>query len=222
MIVPKHYKNKNVFIFGLGIDGVSAVKSLLAAGAVVYAWDDNQAARDSLLSSLDEGAELQLKAPRDVDWQSITCLILSPGVPFTHPKPAEVVCLAKEHHVRIICTLEILFETVKNCKFIGITGTNGKSTTTALIHHILLECGVHAEIGGNFGIPVLDLKHLQADGVYVVEMSSYQLDLLDRFKCDISILLNITPDHLDRHGGMEGYIEAKKRIFKSLDANPVR
>lgn len=222
MIIPLHYKGQTVFIFGLGIDGISAIKSFLMAGANVLVWDDNQAAREKLsekLSSLSPECleNLRMLNPSQVIWPEISCLVLSPGVPFTHPEPADIVKLAQSANVRIICTLEILYETVKNCKFIGITGTNGKSTTTALIHHILRRCGVACKIGGNFGIPALDLEHLGADGVYVVEMSSYQLDLLDKFKCDISILLNITPDHLDRHGGMDGYVKAKKRIFKQLD-----
>lgn len=218
MIIPKQYNNKPVAVFGLGIDGKSTVRALLSAGAIVYCWDDNPKARHALgemaLPGLDN---LMLMPPEAMDWNVIDTLVLSPGVPLTHPEPAPIVILAKQSNVRIICSLELLYETVKNCYFVGITGTNGKSTTTALIHHILSNSGIDCAIGGNFGIPVMDLSPLKMRGVYVIEMSSYQLDLLDRFQSDISILLNITPDHLDRHGGMEGYITAKKRIFRHLN-----
>ena len=218
MIIPKHYKDKHVFIFGLGIDGIASTKSLLAAGANLYIWDDNEKARAKLdILDLPNKDNINIISPNDVDWSKIEDLILSPGVPFTHPEPADIVKIAKRNNVRIICSLELLYESVNNAVFIGITGTNGKSTTTALINHILNKCRFDAQIGGNFGVPVMDLDYVEDGGVYVIEMSSYQLDLIDKFKCDISVLLNITPDHLDRHGGMKGYIKAKKNIFRNMD-----
>ena len=144
--------------------------------------------------------------------------MLSPGIPFTHPAPHKVVTLAQQHNVPIICDIELLYLAQPKAHFVGITGTNGKSTTTALIGHIIREAKIPCEVGGNIGISALELAPLGKDGIYVIETSSYQLDLLNKTHFNVALLLNVTPDHLDRHGDMDGYIKAKKRIFRNQTA----
>lgn len=209
MITISHYKNKQVAVFGLGKAGMSAVKALHASGARVLAWDDSEKAQAALLAL--KLAGVSVARPETYDWNAVDVLVLSPGVPLTHPVPHPVVKLA-QGKCPIICDVELLYQANTGAGFIGITGTNGKSTTTALIAHILKEAGVPCEVGGNLGIPALDLEVL-SEGYYVLEMSSYQLDLLEQMRFDIALWLNISPDHLDRHGGIDGYVAAKKHIF---------
>jgi UDP-N-acetylmuramoylalanine--D-glutamate ligase len=144
----------------------------------------------------------------------LDALVLSPGVPLTHPKPHEVVGLAQAAHCPILGDIELLVEACPDATYIAITGTNGKSTTTALIGHVLQASGLTIAIGGNLGPPALSLEPIGDDGAYVLELSSYQLDLTHEARFDIAVLLNLSPDHLDRHGDMDGYIAAKKRIFR--------
>ena len=139
--------------------------------------------------------------------------MLSPGIPLTHPEPHPVVKMAKEAGVEVIGDIELLGRAQRDCGYIGITGTNGKSTTTAMIGHIMEVSGREVQVGGNFGIPALSLDPMGVDGAYVLEMSSYQLDLTMSITFDVAVFLNISPDHLDRHGGMDGYLKAKKQIF---------
>ncbi|MBM3565808.1 MAG: UDP-N-acetylmuramoyl-L-alanine--D-glutamate ligase, partial [Alphaproteobacteria bacterium] len=143
----------------------------------------------------------------------LTSLVLSPGVPLHHPQPHRVVEMARKAGCEVIGDIELLARTMREAAYIGVTGTNGKSTTTALIGHILKIAGRPCQTGGNIGRPALDLEPLGADGVYVLEMSSYQIDLTFSITFDIAVLLNISPDHLDRHGDMPGYIAVKRRIF---------
>src|SRR6185295_4950699 len=138
------------------------------------------------------------------DWAEISELMLSPGIPHTYPKPHPVAALAKQHDCAIIGDMELLARADTGARFVGITGTNGKSTTTSLIGHILKQAGLSTEIGGNLGTAALDLQPLDARGVYVLEASSYQLELMPSMVFDVAVLLNIAPDHLDRHGGMDG------------------
>lgn len=213
MITVTEYKNQKVGVFGLGKAGEAAVVSLLAGGAEVFAWDDRMA---------DDGSRMTSIFPSSVichpfskwDWSALKALVLSPGVPLTHPKPHPVVELAHKYNVPVIGEVELLFRAQPEATYIGITGTNGKSTTTTLIGHILKESGVTCEVGGNLGTPALALAPLGKGGVYVIEMSSYQLDLMKSVRFNVAVLLNITPDHIDRHGDMEGYIAAKKHIFE--------
>jgi len=146
-------------------------------------------------------------------------LILAPGIPLTHPEPHPIVMRAKNTGLEIICDIELFYRAKPNATTIGITGTNGKSTTTALITHILQNAGKNALMGGNIGEAILSLEDMKddADNIYVIELSSYQLDLCPSFKPHIAALLNISPDHLDRHGGIEGYIKAKKNIFSATN-----
>jgi len=199
--------HQKIAVFGLGVSGLSTVRALVKAGAKVCAWDDNKAAQNK---ARELGAEI-VDLTQSLDG-SYDFLVLSPGVPLTHPAPHAVVMRAQDSGLEIICDVELLHRADHGLKTIGITGTNGKSTTTALMAHVLNEGGVHAIAAGNIGTPVLDLDLSKAE-VLVLELSSYQLDLCTSFKPDIAVLLNITPDHLDRHGDMAGYTKAKARIF---------
>ncbi|MDJ0920121.1 MAG: UDP-N-acetylmuramoyl-L-alanine--D-glutamate ligase [Henriciella sp.] len=214
MIPITEYAGRDVAVYGLGRTGLSAAKALTAGGARVHAWDDGEAARDRA-----EAAGINVSDINKRDWQRFSALVLSPGIPYRFPQPHRLVRLAEMTGVPVVGDMELFARAVQTLpekarpKIVGITGTNGKSTTTALIGHILKEAGRDARIGGNIGTGVLDMASLHANAVYVLELSSYQLDLCESLHCDVSVLLNISPDHLDRHGGMEGYIEAKKRIF---------
>ncbi|MCD6034387.1 MAG: murD [Rickettsiales bacterium] len=224
MILPTEYAGKSVAVFGLGKDGFSAVRALYAADVDVFAWDDSEQGRKNLhegafFDEVQSSGAVTIQAPESWPWKQIEALILSPGIPLTHPTPHPVVGLAKAAGVPIICTIELLYQSCPESRYIGITGTNGKSTTTALIGHILKHAGMPTEVGGNIGIPAMDLRPLDHNGTYVLEMSSYQLDLLEIFTPDISLLLNITPDHIDRHGDLQGYIAAKMHMFERQSAN---
>jgi len=195
-------------VLGLGRSGGTAARALAAAGAEVLAWDDAEASRQRLAAESIETRPLDA-----VDWRGIDGLVLSPGIPHSFPKPHPATAAAQAAGVPLISDVALLIEAEPEARFVGITGTNGKSTTTALIGHILKAAGRPAAVGGNLGIPVLSLESPGAGGIYVLELSSYQLELVPALACDVAILLNITPDHLDRHGGLEGYAAAKKRIF---------
>jgi UDP-N-acetylmuramoylalanine--D-glutamate ligase len=152
------------------------------------------------------------------NWRELTTLVLSPGIPHLHPSPHPVAELAKRNGVEIVCDVELLGRSQRAASYIGVTGTNGKSTTTALIGHLLEAAGYTVEVGANLGRPALDLAPLGHGGVYVLEMSSYQLELTFSITFDVAVLLNVSPDHLDRHGGMDGYVAAKRRIFNRQTA----
>lgn len=154
-----------------------------------------------------------LVEPAAIDWSRASALIISPGIPNRLPTPHPAAVAARAAGKPILCDVELLARAEPKARFVAITGTNGKSTTTALIGHILKEAGMRSEVGGNIGRGALDLSPLGTGGVYVLELSSYQLELLATFRANIAIWLNITPDHIDRHGDMSGYVEAKKNIF---------
>ena len=202
MITLPQYTGKNIAVFGLGKTGISVVKTLLNSGANIYAWDDNKIPNIN---------KIKFTPPSTYNWSTMDLLILSPGIPLKFPTPHSVVLMAEKAGCKIISDIDLLYEARPDSTFIGITGTNGKSTTSSLIHHILQENNIKSSLGGNYGISALETA-ADAD-IYVLEMSSYQLDLSQHIKFNISILLNITPDHLDRHGNMENYISAKKKIF---------
>ena len=209
MITPTSFRNKTVAVLGLGRSGLSTAKALLRAKANVLAWDDKEAVR---LEATAQG--IPLTDLHSVDWKAIDSFVLSPGIPHPFPAPHPIVSQAKAAGIYPISDIEILWLTQRKATYIAITGTNGKSTTTALIGHILKENKIPTEIGGNIGISALDLAPLGENEVYVLEVSSYQLELSPQFHPNISVLLNITPDHLERHGGMEGYVAAKRLIYK--------
>jgi UDP-N-acetylmuramoylalanine--D-glutamate ligase len=198
----------NIAVFGLGRSGLSAARALVKSDVDVQAWDDDEAARER---AADEG--VPLVDLYGIDWKEHTTLVLSPGIPLHHPEPHEIVKLAEAANVEVIGDAELLVRAQRAAAYIGITGTNGKSTTTALIGHIMQVSGREAEIGGNLGIPVLELEPLVQDETYVLEMSSFQLELTRSITFDVAVLLNISPDHQDRYAGMDDYIAAKKQIF---------
>ncbi len=214
MIPVKGFEGKRVAVFGLGRTGLTAARALLAGGASVALWDEKPAAREAALAEGFEVVDLN-----SADWTQFDALMQSPGVPLTHPQPHWTVTKAKAAGVEVLGDIELFARTVnaapdhKRPKIVAITGTNGKSTTTALIGHILTSAGKDARIGGNIGLGVLGLDDMHGGAVYVLEVSSYQLDLTSSLKPNVSIILNITPDHLDRHGGMEGYVAAKRRVL---------
>jgi UDP-N-acetylmuramoylalanine--D-glutamate ligase len=204
---------KSVSVFGLGKSGLSVVSALSKAGAKVIAHDDNA---ESCESAKKAGASVK-PLTEDV-LAKCAFLVLAPGVPLTHPEPHAVVRAAQSAGTPIISDVELLHRLTHGRRTIGITGTNGKSTTTALIQHILTECGKKSVMGGNIGEAVLNLKMPpEKDGVFVLELSSFQIDLCPTFAPDTGILLNITPDHLDRHGSMENYAGIKARVFDKPD-----
>ena len=208
MIIPTRYSGKTVAVFGLARSGLAAAEALQKANARVLVWDDNIACLDSL-----SGSEVVVADLCTSDFADIDALVVSPGIPLTHPSPHSVVSRARAANCEVIGDLELFFRAGTESKLVGVTGTNGKSTTTALLAHIIRENGIAVQVGGNIGRPALELEMLEPDGVYVIEISSFQIDLTPSLGCDISILLNISADHLDRHGGMEEYVAIKSRIF---------
>jgi UDP-N-acetylmuramoylalanine--D-glutamate ligase len=208
-------RGKRFGVFGLARSGLATIAALKAGGATSLAWDDDAKKREIAQSM---GAEIAPIA--DWPWAEIAALVLSPGVPLTHPEPHAVVKAAKKADVPVIGDMELFACEMQSRpdrpRIVAITGTNGKSTTTALTAHLLKTAGLAVQMGGNIGRPVLDLEPLGPSGVYVLELSSFQIDLAPALKPNVAILLNITPDHIDRHGTMAGYVAVKRRIFKPL------
>ena len=214
MIPVSDFQGRRVAVFGLARSGLAAARALAAGGAEVAAWDDNQAAR---AAARNEGVTLLDLTV--ADWSGFAALVLSPGVPLTHPAPHWTVIKARQAGVDIVGDIELFARAVaaapehKRPRIVAVTGTNGKSTTTALIGHMLSQAGRDTRIGGNIGLGVLGLEPMHGGAVYVLELSSYQLDLTASLKPDVAIILNLTPDHLERHGDMAGYAAAKRRIL---------
>lgn len=216
MIPVTTLSGKKVALFGLGGSGFATAKALIAGGADVAAWDDNP---DSVAKAAAEGiitADLHM-----IDWSAQALFVLSPGVPLTHPKPHWTVDLARAAGVDIVGDVELFVRERRahapDCPFIAITGTNGKSTTTALIAHILKSSGRDTQLGGNIGTAVLTLDPPKSERYFVVECSSYQIDLAPTLNPSAGILLNLTPDHLDRHGTMQHYADVKERLVAGSD-----
>ncbi|WP_332771053.1 Mur ligase family protein, partial [Phenylobacterium sp.] len=214
MIPVRGFEGRTVAVFGLARTGLTAAQALLAGGAKVALWDERPEGRAAA-----QALGLPLVDLTTADWSQFAALMLSPGVPLTHPAPHWTVERAKAAGVEIVGDMELFARAVnaapehKRPKIVAITGTNGKSTTTALIGHICASAGRDTRIGGNIGVGVLGLDDMHGGAVYVLEMSSYQLDLTHSLKPDVSVLLNVSPDHLERHGGMEGYVAAKRRVL---------
>ncbi len=212
-------KYKKIGIFGLGKTGISAYEALNKI-AVIICYDQVNSSRDSFTKVYGNDNLVSLSDPQ---WQNLDKILLSPGIPLSH----EIISIANAYNIPITSDIDLLFEEVRfraskitnrsPADFIAITGTNGKSTTTALTSHILQSCGFEYPVGGNIGFPVLAMS-LNNTG-YVLELSSFQLNLLNSFKAKIAILLNITEDHLDQHNNMQEYITAKKKIFDRMDRN---
>ncbi|WP_168464596.1 UDP-N-acetylmuramoyl-L-alanine--D-glutamate ligase [Wolbachia endosymbiont of Ctenocephalides felis wCfeT] len=235
-----HFQDQSIAVFGLGKTGLSVINFLTNSGARVYAWDDcdEQIANAKVIYK-----KCNFVHPKEYNWNEVTALILSPGIPLYYPEPHWIVKLAKRFNCKIKSDIELFLEAkAANQKIVGVTGTNGKSTTTSLIGHILKFAGKKVGVGGNLGTPVLNLNR-DAE-IYVIELSSFQLELMNTptvisacstatvkqelvssqcltlgssiwtKKIDIAVLLNITPDHIDRHGSMENYIAAKSKLIE--------
>lgn len=215
MIPIRVFEGKTVALFGLGLSGVASARALRAGGARVLAWDDAARARDAAASQGIEIVDLER-----TDWTTCAALVLAPGVPLTHPEPHWTVRQAQTARVEVIGDTELFFRERKRAgskvRVVAITGTNGKSTTAALVAHVLKSGGLKASLGGNIGTAILELPSLSETDVYVIEFSSYQIDLTPGLEADAAALLNITPDHLDRHGTLENYAAIKARIFSGL------
>lgn len=212
MIPVTSRSSQHIAVFGLGGSGRATARALMAGGAEVTAWDDNAESRAEAANE-----NIPLADLTTCDWADFSALVLSPGVPLTHPAPHQVVECAHKAGRSVIGDIELLAENSNGAVLIGVTGTNGKSTTSALIHHVLQTAKTDVQIGGNFGPPVLGLHPSGDRDTIVLELSSYQLDLTQSATFDIAVLLNVTPDHLDRHGDMAGYVAAKKRIFRESE-----
>lgn len=205
----KTLNGKPLAVFGLGLSGLASVEALMNAGIKTIVWDDTQ-------ESVDKAKALGTNC-QPLDTQTLSqcaALLLSPGVPLTHPTPHPVVKAAQQAGIEIIGDLEILHRAKHGHTTIGITGTNGKSTTTALLTHVLNACGRPAVMGGNIGVPVLKMDLQSPDTLIVLEVSSYQIDLCPTFRPDIGVLLNITPDHINRHGSFKNYAAIKNRMLE--------
>ncbi|MGN6154661.1 MAG: UDP-N-acetylmuramoyl-L-alanine--D-glutamate ligase [Sphingomicrobium sp.] len=236
MITARAFAGKRYAVYGLARSGLATVAALLASGGHVTAWDAKEEARDKLLSlggrwrEATEGAPPQsaaLTAPPEgerlaianldeADLTQFDSLVVTPGLPLNrHP----IAQRAREAGLEIIGDIELFARARPELpphKVVGITGTNGKSTTTALVHHILKTAGVPTTMGGNIGLPILAQDPLPEGGVYVLELSSYQIDLTQSLDCDVAVLLNITPDHLDRYDSFKAYAQSKLRLFDML------
>ncbi|WP_368039503.1 UDP-N-acetylmuramoyl-L-alanine--D-glutamate ligase [Sphingomonas sp. ID1715] len=246
MITSRAWAGKKYAVLGLARSGLATVDALLAAGAQVWAWDGNEAARSKILPGMGRGTageagggggpgparvegplhqaalgppprsgeDLAVADPLTLDLTGFEAVVVSPGVPINrHP----IATHAARHDVPLIGDIELFAQARAELpphKVVGITGTNGKSTTTALVHHILKTAGVPTLMGGNIGLPILAQEPLPEGGVYVLELSSYQIDLTLSLDCDVAVLLNITPDHLDRYESFEAYAASKARLFE--------
>ena len=215
MIPITTFAGKKVAVFGLGGSGLVSASSLLAGGADVVGYDDNEQSVAKANAAGIPTADL-----RKADWSRITALVLAPGVPLTHPTPHWIVRLAQQAAVPVIGDIELFCRErahiAPGAPFVAITGTNGKSTTTALVAHLAASAGMDAQMGGNIGTAILSLAPPQAGRVYVIECSSYQIDLTPSLDPSVGILLNLSEDHLDRHGTMEHYAAVKERLVAGV------
>ncbi len=213
MITSSAFSGKRFAILGLARSGLAAAEALLDSGALVTAWDRQDVARDKL------AGRATLADPLEIDLAGFDAIVVSPGVPLnTHP----ITERAKQAGVPIIGDIELFAmarESLPKHRVVGITGTNGKSTTTALVDHLLRHAGMQTRMAGNIGLPILGEEPLPAGGVYVLELSSYQIDITHSLDCDVAALTNITPDHLDRYAGFEAYASSKARLFAMQSAD---
>ena len=215
MIPVTSFAGKTVAVFGLGGSGFASCQALKAGGANVVAADDNA---DSVAQAAKAG--FTTANLREVSWKDFSALVLAPGVPLTHPAPHWTVLAAQQNGVAVIGDIELFCRERKrhapNAPFVAITGTNGKSTTTALVAHLMREAGHDVQMGGNIGTAILSLEPPRTGRVHVVEMSSYQIDLTPSLDPSVGILLNVTEDHIDRHGTLAHYAAVKERLVASV------
>jgi UDP-N-acetylmuramoylalanine--D-glutamate ligase len=218
-IVSSAFAGKTYAVLGLARSGLATVETLAASGARVVAWDNREEAREAIADKAEIGD------PMEIDLAGFDGVVVSPGVPLNRHPIAQRAALAGVPIIGDIELFALARPTLPPHKVVGITGTNGKSTTTALIHHIIEQAGYPTRMGGNIGLPILGQEPLEPNlhgvGVYVLELSSYQIDLTHSLDCDVAVLLNITPDHLDRYNGFEGYVASKARLFAMQSARHV-
>jgi len=203
MMVPKNINGKKIGILGLGISGISAANSILAGGGEIFAYDDNHL-----------NNKIDFTDPKNWPWNLLDQILVSPGIPLNHP----VIKKAKNLKIKIINEIDVFAQSLPKAKVIGVTGTNGKSSTTSLIGHIINYNDINAEVGGNIGKAATSLNDPGSKGFIVLELSSFQLVTCSQLKLDGGIILNITPDHLDWHGNIKNYVNAKIKIASFLKA----
>jgi UDP-N-acetylmuramoylalanine--D-glutamate ligase len=210
------FAGQTVAVFGLGGSGLLAARALVAGGADVIAFDDA-----ALKLEQARAAGIKTQDLNAIDWRNVSALVLAPGVPLTHPQPHWTVRLARKHDVEIIGDIELFCReravAAPDCPLVAITGTNGKSTTTALVTHLINSAGGDAQMGGNIGVSVLALEPFAPGRSYVLEVSSYQIDLAPSLRATVGILLNVSEDHLDRHGSMENYAALKTLLVAQVE-----
>ncbi len=215
MIPVTSFAGKKVAVFGLGGSGLVSASALLAGGADVVGWDDNP---DTVAKAMAAG--IPTADLRHIDWSKIAALVLAPGVPLTHPAPHWTVWLARAAAVEVIGDIELFcrerYRHAPDSAFVAITGTNGKSTTTALSAHLLKTAGFDAQMGGNIGTAILSLEPPRSGRVHVIEVSSYQIDLAPSLDPSVGVLINVTEDHLDRHGTLAHYAAVKERLVAGV------
>ncbi len=218
MIPVRGYAGQRVGVLGLGVSGLATAEALQAGGATPVCWDDNSDACDKAAAQGYEVADLN----KGRAWEDLAALIVSPGIPHLYPAPHPAIVLAWENGVLVDNDVGLFFQSFatqewdlfeKTPRVVCITGSNGKSTTSALLHHILEETGRPTQLGGNIGLGALSLNPARDGEVVVLELSSYQIELARALQPDIAVFLNLSPDHLDRHAGLGGYFAAKKRLF---------
>jgi UDP-N-acetylmuramoylalanine--D-glutamate ligase len=215
MIPVNAFAGKTVAVFGLGGSGLMSARALKAGGGEVIACDDDP-------KKMEEAAQAGIATAdlRDTDWSKLSALVLTPGVPLTHPAPHWSVGLARAAAVEVIGDIELFCRerrrTTPKAPFVAITGTNGKSTTTALIGHLLRSAGHDAQLGGNIGTAILSLEPPRSGRVHVIEVSSYQIDLAPTLDPSVGILINVTEDHIDRHGSLRNYAAVKERLVAGV------
>src|SRR6185436_16458230 len=215
MIPVTSFAGKKVAVFGLGGSGLASAQALVAGGAEVIGFDDSAVSVEKARAAGIATADLH-----SIDWPKFAALLLAPGVPLTHPEPHWSAVLARKAGVEVIGDVELFCrerrKLAPHSPFVAITGTNGKSTTTALIHHLLVAAGRPADLGGNIGTAVLTLKPPRADHAHVVECSSYQIDLAPTLDPRVGILINVSEDHIDRHGTLAHYAAVKERLVAGV------
>ena len=202
----------HIAILGLGRSGQAVLDACICDGITVSLYDDQLFKN----TPADNRAETYLEHYDNWEMDKLDALIISPGIPHNHPKPHPAAKACAKAGIPILSEVEFALRRGREGRWVSITGTNGKSTTTALVGHILEQAGIDCAIGGNIGAAITTLQNVGADGVNIIELSSYQLEITPSLRSDIAVIMNITPDHLDRHGGMQGYIAAKEQVLTSL------
>src|ERR1700724_1129769 len=220
MIPVTSFAGKTVAVFGLGGSGLASCHALKAGGAEVIVWDDS-------IDKLVEAAQMGFITAdlRKVSWAGFAALVLTPGAPLTHPAPHWSVLAAREAGVEVIGDIELFCRERRrhapDAPFVAITGTNGKSTTTALIAHLMKVAGYDTQMGGNIGTAILSLEPPRKGRVHVIEMSSYQIDLTPSLDPSVGILLNVSEDHIDRHGTLDHYAAVKERLVAGVQGSAI-